>query len=282
MYKTIEVKIAYAVVIFVLAIPFFFPITATSVSPTTDEAVRAEARKEMDRLKEKYKVTELELRFGKGRGKEMGYLSLYGNLTSPGLEIKPKTPEDFDNIARAFLKEEKVLVGLGEGHELRLKRSVHISEDPDVKGVLVFYENYIDGIKYAGRTFTFNISKDGKIQVVAGKIGPVPGAMRSATKRCKEQCISEDEAKDIVIKDVEAFIANPDNIDYNPRGKEIPEWVRKPTASDDFKLFVIDEEPYVVWIGGGWAEISLPSTKKYSIDAFTGEIVKSWKAYNIN
>lgn len=148
-------------------------------------------------------------------------------------------------IAKAFMEDETVLLGVDNPDELRI---FNISTDKGAGGDYtdITYQKYVNGIRYQGGIH-LTIGPDYNVRGVSATLRPVSPEVYKATKR---KTLTEEEIRAIVDND----LTEDEKRDYE-RKKGVM----------TFKKYAIASPPYVIW------ETSKEYT--YTIDAFTGKIL---------
>ncbi|MBI4685611.1 MAG: PepSY domain-containing protein [Nitrospirae bacterium] len=182
-----------------------------------------------------------------------------GDLDLTGVEIEFKNVSPLPGelgraraIARAFMEEEAVILGITDMEELR---EYEIKKfDGFVKGIThIYYRRYIGDLELEGAYIDFTIWPDGTITRMYAYLVPVSPEVYDAVRK---ERITKDKALKIIEHDLKSAGSDPKRIKIeNIQEKAVP------------------DSPYVIW------EALVQLTKGrgrwlYRIDAFTGEILK--------
>jgi hypothetical protein len=152
-------------------------------------------------------------------------------------------------IAQTFLEEEAAGLGIVDLTQYRVRE---IREDEDTHTVHIYYDRYINKLEVEGANINISIRSDGIITSVDADLMPIsPEAYRATTKKT----LSKERIQQIIKQDLTSF---------PPKWRK-PGW--KPDFSNiQFRKYAVPDKPYVIW--------KVDSAFRYTIDAFTGEILK--------
>jgi hypothetical protein len=208
----------------------------------TDENVQAQPKNLNDYFRGKYKFRGTDIVMSTVRRTPYGpkgHLGLSGHIKMSNVQAAPGEHGLERAIARAFLEEEAVLLGITDMNEFR-EDKVYKS---DLNITYVLYRRYINNLKLEEVYIDIAIGTDETIRSVDATLVPVsPEAYEASTKKT----LPESRVREIVLRDLRS------SGDDQHLGK-----VQK---------YVIDEPPYVIW--------DIMSRWHYRVDAFTGEILR--------
>lgn len=192
-----------------------------------------------------------------------GHLSLKGHIV---LKNQQDISGDGDNrirsIAKSFLREEALVLGLADLNEWR-DMDIHWSSDYYVdnnrkkarKVARILFFRYIQNVRFYsggnGPSIVLNIAEDDAINYLDADLAPVSSEMYNAVAN---KMISEEDATKIILRDL-----NAQGISFS-----------KITIT---KLLV-DSSPYIVWSAYGDQKNKYGWHWNYDINALTGEIVR--------
>lgn len=145
-------------------------------------------------------------------------------------------------IAKAFMEDEAVLLGITNPEEIR-EANIKTSEGFGGDYTHIDYRRYVNDTNL-GDVLQITIGPDENIFNVQAQLVPVPPEVYEATKK---KTLTEEEIRSIVEADLKE-----NNI--NTHGNQI-----------QLNKYAITDPPYVIWIASlHW---------RYTINAFTGEII---------
>jgi len=157
-------------------------------------------------------------------------------------------------IAQAFLREEATLLGISNMDEIHeMKLDTFTSPYTNLTTTNIHYRRYIDNLELKDMYIGITIGHDETIRSVNAELVPVPPQLYEAVKK---KALSETEILKIVEQDLTSKGINPETIRILSMEEIAVSWA-----------------PYVVWV----VDVNLRKEVgrwNYSINAFTGEIVK--------
>lgn len=230
----------------------------------------AKRQKIQDYLNGKYKGREKGPLFGaradyRFEDNSIEKIRIDGDFTPPGYVKRADVDEDIRARSRAFLEEEKELLGLIDlEKELKGGAKVVVEHIPGTRVLKqIRYYMEVEGFWISGSTFVFTFTEAGEPVSMSAKPKFVSPEMRAAAKRFRTEGITAADIKKAVRADLVKKGLPQANLDRLGFGPE-----------DEF--FIVEEEPYVIYLmrfsypdygddGGNWV---------YRFNAITGEIVE--------
>ena len=155
-------------------------------------------------------------------------------------------------IAKAFLQEEAVLLGISNIDEIKeMSIDIFTSLYTNFTTTNIYYRRYINNLELENAYIQITIGHDGNIRSVSAELVAIPSELYEAVKK---KTVTKDEAINIIKQDL---LSN----------KIAPRDIMKLNITK----IATQSQPYVVWK----ADVILSTGRfGYSINAFTGEIVK--------